>query len=473
MGTSRRGRLSQFLTGRGVGETIVERSGDIDVHMVTHERAGRGRLLPATGSSLPTARKVAGPVAGFVLPALLTAVLANSRGHLNLTSEALLFLLTVVGVACIGGVVSALLASLTASLLLNYYFIPPIGRFTIGETNNMLALAVFALVAVTVATIVDRSLRLSRRAANATAEAETLSSLAGSILRGDQAVEALLHRTREAFGMESAELVHGSDGGAAPVDDPADGVVAVPVGPDDVLVLRGRRLAASERRVLIAFAGHVASALERARLAEAAAEVEPVRAADRMRTALLAAVSHDLRTPLAGAWAAVSSLRSREVEFSAEDQEELLATAEVSLDRLNRLVDNLLDMSRLQAGALSLALEPASVAEAASLALDSLAESAVPVTTRGLADVPFALADPPLLERVIANLVTNAQRYAPEGTAVLVSASALGPRIKLRVADRGPGLRPADREESSNPSSGSATPTTPPASASGSPSRAA
>ncbi|MFF7216862.1 ATP-binding protein [Streptomyces sp. NPDC008238] len=446
MGTSRRGRLTRFLTGRGVGETIVERSGDIDVHMVTHERAGRGRLLPVPSSSLPLARKVAGPVAGFVLPVLLTTVLANYRGHLNLTSEALLFLLTVVGVACIGGVVSALLASVTASLLLNYYFIPPIGRFTIGETNNVLALAVFALVAGTVATIVDRSLRLSRRAANATAEAETLSSLAGNILRGDQALEALLQRTREAFGMDSAELVHRSGDGAAGVDDPAEGVVAVPVGPDDVLVLRGRRLAASERRVLIAFAGHVASALERARLAEAAAEVEPVRAADRMRTALLAAVSHDLRTPLAGAWAAVSSLRSREVEFSAEDQEELLATAEVSLDRLNRLVDNLLDMSRLQAGALSLALEPTFVAEVASLALDSLAESTVPVTLQGLDDIPFALADPPLLERVVANLVTNAQRHAPAGTGVLLGASALGTRIELRVADRGPGLRPADRE---------------------------
>jgi two-component system sensor histidine kinase KdpD len=164
--------------------------------------------------------------------------------------------------------------------------------------------------AVTVATIVDHSLRLSRRAANATAEAETLSSMAGSILRGDQAVDALLRRTREAFGMDSAELVHrtgveSEPAGAAVQDEGTD--VVVPVGPDDVLVLRGRRLAASERRVLVAFAGHVAAALERARLIEAAAEVEPVKAADRMRTVLLAAVSHDLRTPIASGWAAVSS----------------------------------------------------------------------------------------------------------------------------------------------------------------------
>ncbi|MGK3110104.1 ATP-binding protein [Streptomyces sp. WAC05858] len=446
MGTSRRGHLRRFLTGRGVGETTVALSGDIDVHMVTHERAGRGRLLPTPRSSLSRARKVAGPVAGLVLPPLLTAVLATHRGALNLTSEALLFLLTVVGVTCIGGVVSALLASITASLLLNYYFIPPIGQFTIGTPNNTLALAAFAVVAVTVATIVDRSLRLSRRAANATAEAETLSSLAGDVLRGDQTVQGLLDRTREAFGMESAELT--SRTGPEPEAEAGEGMrsVAVPVGPEDLLVLIGRRLDASERRVLTAFAGHVAAALERARLAEAAAEVEPVKAADRMRTALLAAVSHDLRTPIASGWAAISSLRSRDVEFSEEDHDELLATAEESMAKLNRLVDNLLDMSRLQAGALTLRLQPTALSEVTPLALDTLPESPVGIVTQGLEDVPDVLADPPLLERVIANLVTNALRHAPQGTQVLIGASVLASRVELRIVDRGPGLPPADRE---------------------------
>ncbi|MBM9509093.1 sensor histidine kinase [Actinacidiphila acididurans] len=480
VGTSRRGRLARFLTGRGVGETTVELSGDIDVHMVTHEQARLGRLVPVPRSSLSRFRKVAGPVAGLVLPVLLTTALTGSGAGLNLTSDALLFLLAVVGVACIGGVVSALLASITASLLLNYYFIPPVHKFTIAETNNFLALVVFAVVAVTVAAIVDQSLRLARRAANATAEAETLSSLAGSILRGDQGVQVLLQRTKEAFGMDSAELVRrgeldlpgrtgasagddggGTDEGGAESRTDAGGTsgtrtdagggsrgtdVVVPVGPDDVMVLRGRRLAASERRVLIAFAGHVAAALERARLAEAAAEVEPVRAADRMRTALLAAVSHDLRTPIAAGWAAISSLRSRDVRFSAEDRDELLATAEESLVRLNRLVDNLLDMSRLQAGALSLHLQPTALADVLPPALDTLPDPAVPVLTQGIAEVGDVVVDPPLLERVIANLVTNAVRHTPPGKKVLVSASALGDRVELRVVDQGPGLAPEDRD---------------------------
>lgn len=446
IGTSRRGRLAHFVTGRGVGETAVEMSGDIDVHMVTHERARRGRLVPIPRSGLSRARRVAGPAAGLVLPPLLTVVLKSSGGSLNLTSDVLLFLMLVVGVACIGGVVSALLASVTASLLLNYYFLAPIHEFAIAEANNLLVLIVFAVVAVTVAAIVDQSLQLARRAANATAEAETLSSLAGSILRGDQGVDALLRRAKETFGMESAELGHRADfdsdiRGSTPAGKGRN--IAVPVGPDEVLVLRGRDLAASERRVLIAFAGHLAAALERARLVEAAAEVEPVKAADRMRTALLAAVSHDLRTPIASGWAAVSSLRSPDVSFSEEDRDELLLTAEESMAKLNRLVDNLLDMSRLQAGALTLHMQPTSLAEVLALALDTLPTTAVPVLTQGVTDAADILADPPLLERVLANLVSNALRHTPPGRKVLISASALEERIEVRVIDRGPGL-PAD-----------------------------
>ncbi|MFI9045478.1 ATP-binding protein [Streptomyces sp. NPDC053427] len=445
LGTSRRSWLSRLLAPRGIGEDTVELSGDIDVHMVTHERAGRGRRLPVPGRRLPVARRVAGPVAGLALPVLLTALLTHTGGTLNLTSEALLFLVTVIGVACLGGVVSALLASLTASLLLNYYFIPPSGQFTITEPNNALALAVFVVVAVTVAVLVDRSLRLARRAASATAEAETLSSMAGNILRGDQAVSILLERTRQTFGMESAELVPRSEQETGP-DERADGLVKVPAGPDRVLVLRGRRLPASEHRVLTAFAAHLAAALDHARLAEAAAEVEPVKAADRMRTALLAAVSHDLRTPLAAGRAAISSLLSTDVDFSAAERDELLTTADESLRKLNRLVDNLLDMSRLRAGALTLHLQPTAFADVLPLALDTLAATPVPIESQGLAESCEVLADPPLLERVIANLVTNAVRHSPPRQRVLISASALGPRVELRVVDRGPGLRPEDRD---------------------------
>ncbi|MEU2743530.1 ATP-binding protein [Streptomyces sp. NPDC007095] len=435
LGTSRRGRVERFVTGRGTGETVVELSSDIDVHIVTHERAGRGTLLPSRRRTLSTARRVAGPVTGLLLPVALTFLLDVdwARDRLNLTSEALLFLLTVVGVACIGGVASAVIASVTASLLLNYWFIPPVGQFTLDDPNALLALAVFAAVAAVVAGVVDRSLRLSRRSARATAEAETMSSLAGSIVRGGATIPALVERTRETFGMDSAELVEEPPGD--------DGATAVPAGPGAFLVLRGRPLPSSERRVLAAFAAHVGSAVERARLAEAAAEVEPVRAADRMRTALLRAVGHDLRTPLAAGWAAVSSLRSRDVDFSDEDRDELLATADESMAKLNRLVENLLDLSRLQAGALTLNLRATTLEEVLPAALADTPEVAV----GDLEEIPAVLADPPLLERVIANLVGNAARHSPADRKVLLTASTHAGRVEVRVVDRGPGLPPSSK----------------------------
>jgi two-component system sensor histidine kinase KdpD len=445
IGTSRRSALRRALTaGRGIGETTIELSGDIDVHMVTHEQAGRTRLPFVTNDkrSTPAGRSIArhwaGLAGGLILPPLLTLMLTQTRGTINLTSDTLLFLALVVGISLLGGIASALVASLVASILLNYYFIPPIHKFTIAQPNNVLALVVFAIVAIVVAAIVDTARKQSGRAARATAEAETLSALAGSVLRGDQAVPALLDRLRETFGMESVDLVDG-------VPQPAAGEEVVPVGGDAALILRGRPLPASDRRVLAAFAAHVAVALERTRLAEVAAEVEPVKAADRLRTALLAAVSHDLRTPLAVALASVSSLRSDDVEFTPEEQADLLVTAEESLSRLSRLVENLLDMSRLQAGALSLDMGPTAIEDVWSGAIGSLPEATTPVEVQGLDQVPPVLADAPLLERVLANLVSNAQRHAP-GSPLLVSASALADTVQVRVVDRGPGLPEGARD---------------------------
>lgn len=451
LGTSRRGRLNRFLTGPGNGQTTVDLSEDIDVHMVTHEFTGRGRL-PSLGRRHSKRRTAAGYAAGLALPALLTAGLSQ-LSSLNLTTVALIFQLGVVAVALLGGATSALLASLVASLLLNYYFIPPVHTFTIDEPNNLVALAVFAAVALTVSTVVDRAGRLTSRAARATAEAETLSTLAGSILRGADALPALLDKTRTAFAMDSVALLdRGSGEVLARTDsesEPATDRVEseVPVNGDALLVLAGRRLPAADQRVLTAFAAHIAAALERDRLATVAAEVEPIKAADRMRTALLAAVSHDLRTPLAVALASVGSLRSPDVTFSDEEQGELLATADESLVKLARLVDNLLDMSRLQAGALTLHLAPTHLDEVLPRALDSLLDEYAPVQPLDLDTAPPVLADPPLLERVLANVITNALRHNAPGAPVLVTASGHLDRVEIRIIDRGPGIPVEDRDQ--------------------------
>ena len=165
-----------------------------------------------------------------------------------------------------------------------------------------------------------------------------------------------------------------------------------------------------------------------------------------MRTALLTAVSHDLRTPLASAKAAVTSLRSPDVQWTAEDREELLATADESLDRLTRLVDNLLDMSRLQTGALSVFPRPAWLDEIVARALDHLGPASKDVIVDIPDSVPAVQVDPGILERVIVNLTSNALRYSPPGRPPLLAASALGDRVELRVVDRGPGIPPDARD---------------------------
>ncbi|MEE1787174.1 sensor histidine kinase KdpD [Streptomyces sp. SP17BM10] len=451
LGTSRRGRISRFLTGPGIGETTVDASEDIDVHMVTHEFTRRGKL-PSLGRRHSRRRTVAGYAAGFVVPWILTGVLSQAHHSVNLTTDALIFQLGVVIVALLGGATSALLAAVIASLLLNYFFIPPVHTLTITETNNIVALVVFAAVALAVSTVVDHAGRLTSRAARATAEAETLSTLAGSVLRGADALPALLEKSRTAFGMNAVTLLSRTRGEVlahSEAEHPGDlggETTEVPVGTDAVLVLTGRRLPAADQRVLTAFAAHVGAALERDRLAVVAAEVEPIKAADRMRTALLAAVSHDLRTPLAAALASVGSLRSPDVEFSPEDQAELLATADESLVKLTRLVDNLLDMSRLQAGALTLHLAETHLDEILPRALDSLPDPYAPVQPLDLDTAPPVLADPPLLERVLANVITNALRHNAPGAPVLVTASHHADQVEIRVIDRGPGIAPEDRD---------------------------
>ena len=464
LGASRRSWLSALLTGPGFGARTIRGSGDIDVHIVTHAQMGRGRGLPRARGGLTRRRQLMGYLLAVALCPLLTLVLAGLRGQLNLISDVLAFLVAVIVVALVGGFVPAILVAIAGSLLLNYYFTPPLHLWTIAEANNALALGVFVVVALLVSSVVDRAARRTRQAARASAESELLVTTAGNVLRGQRALEALLDRVREAFGMESVTLLecgtipgtaaHGpttgwhavAHSGEPPVARPSDADAEVPVAETLVLALRGRSLPATDRRVLGAFAAYAAVALEQQRLAAEAAEARPIAEADRMRTALLAAVSHDLRTPLASAKAAVTSLRSHEVTWGKEDRDELLATADESLDRLAHLVDNLLDMSRLQAGALSVFPRPAGLDDIVARALDDLGTPRAAVKVDIPDSLPEVRVDPAILERVIVNLTQNALRYSPAGTPPLLAASTLGDRVELRVVDRGPGI-PRDQQD--------------------------
>jgi two-component system, OmpR family, sensor histidine kinase KdpD len=449
LGASRRGRLAQLLS-PGIGVTVTAQSGSIDVHMVTHDQVRRGRgRLPRVAAGLTPRRRLAGlALAAGLLPAL-TVALALLDDALNLTSDVLAYLLLVVAVALVGGLWPALAAAVAASVLLNFFFTEPTGRFTIAERNNALALAVFVAVAAMVSAVVDLAARRSSQAARASAEAEVLSTLAGDVLRGEG---TLLDRVREVFGMTSVALLERTpDGwrcvassGREPCLTPADGDVDVPVADDLALVLRGRPLPAEDRRVLAAFGAQAGVALRQRRLAEKVAEAEPLAEVDRTRTALLAAVSHDLRSPLASAKAAVSALRSADTALDPGEGAELLATADESLDRLGRLVDNLLDLSRLQAGALAVLPQPVGLEDVLPTVLDDLGPDGGRVDLRLPVDLPEVRADPGLLERILVNLLANALRHAPAEQRLLVSASTHADRVEVRVVDRGPGVPETD-----------------------------
>ncbi|EGX55287.1 turgor pressure sensor [Streptomyces zinciresistens K42] len=456
LGSSRR-KSWQYVLGPGVGATVARESGpDLDVHIVTHEEAAKGRGLPvARGARLSRSRLVAGWLVGVAGPGLLALLLTHVEGDLGLANDMLLFLTLTVAAALLGGVYPAVVSAAVGSLLLNWFFTPPVHRISIADPKNLLALVIFVCVAVSVASVVDLAARRTHQAARLRAESEILSYLAGNVLRGETGLEELLERVRETFGMDSAALLErdsdvdpwscaGRVGAGQPLERPEDADVDVPVGDHMALALTGRVLRAEDRRVLAAFAAQAAVMLDRQRLQRAADQAKELAEGNRIRTALLAAVSHDLRTPLAGIKAAVTSLRSDDVAWSQEDEAELLEGIEEGADRLDHLVGNLLDMSRLQTGTVTPLIREIDLDEVVPMALGGVPEGSVDLDVPE--SLPMVAVDPGLLERSVANLVENAVKYSPGTTRVLVAASAIAQRVEVRVVDRGPGVPDAAKE---------------------------
>lgn len=457
IGLSRRSRLAALLS-RGVGERVIAGSGDIDVHVVTHafSRASTARPArqqigePAQGhgvSVLGARRLVVGWVVAIALPLLLTALLSLGLSYSDLSLHLMLFLAATVAVALVGGLRPALASAVVGGVCVDYFFTAPRFSFAIRDGRVLVAVAVSIVVAVAVAYVVDQAARRSKQADRAEREARALSVLTGTLIRGGESLETVLTQVLETFGMRSAALIERTDHrsgwtvraavGDNPATRPADADAEVPITDDLALVVTGRVLPAADRRLLEAFARHASSVLEARRLRTDAENAR--RTADRtmIGTALLAGVSHDLRTPLAAIKAAVSSLRQPDLELGPEDTAELLADIESGTDRLDDVVANLLDMSRLRLGDVRPRREAVELDEVVARAAIGLVS---PLMRTDLPeDTPPALADAGLLERVVANLLQNALRHAP-GSPVTVTASTLGDRIELRVVDHGPGI---------------------------------
>lgn len=420
-------------------------------------------------SNLGRARVGAGFVLALLLPPLLEWGMVTV-GSDFLAVDVLVQLAGVIAVALVGGLWPALLAAVFSTLVLNYYSTAPVGSLEITDPQNLLTLVIFIGVAVAVSLVVGLAARRSREAAAATAEAVTLGELARGVLAAEDTLQGFLAHVRSHFQVDAVGLFNSdAPGGSTPVliasdTSPGDVSRGTPISdlyaadttedlPDGlILALYGRALTVRERRLLTAFGSQLTAMRQRQELVVSSQTNRRLTEGNVMRTAILRAVSHDLRTPLAGIKLAVSSLRHEAVQLPVDEQKELLETIEDYSDRLDALINNLLDMSRLTGDAVTPHLRAVHWSDVLPGALVGLPSQRVRVEIPG--NLPPVVADPGMLERVIANLVENADKYAG-GEDIVISGSVEGivghiddgvPAGELRVVDHGRGVTAEDAD---------------------------
>jgi two-component system sensor histidine kinase KdpD len=472
LGTSHRSHWTRLSAG-SVVNAVIAKSGDaVDVHVIS----GPTRVVPDDASPPPRQRRERRPaqllgrlaaldavgtrrrllglaIAVVVLP-LLTLCLVATRGDLPLGTVSLLYLLPVVAAAAVGGGAAGAVAGLGGFVLLNWFFSPPIHTFTIADPRDLFTLVVFVVVAAVVSALVDVAARRSLEARRTRSQAASLARATAALVDRPDPLPALVEEIVQTFPVQGAAVLrHVGDGwsaeataGQEPPSSPRDATLTLPVDDNRVLALSSVRMRADDREVLSTFAGQLAVAVAKRELQAQAAEATALAKANEVRTALLAAVSHDLRTPLASIKTAATSFLPDDVAWEPDAVRTLLATIDTEVDRLSALVGNLLDMSRLATGALVVHLEHVGLDEVVAAALTSLPCG----TDQVQLDVPETLcaveADPPLLERALANLLANAIHASGHHPIRVIAASQPGGWVELRIVDRGPGIAPVDRD---------------------------
>ena len=444
----------------------------------------------------------AGYVVTLVAVAALTALLLPLRPWLSLLNIGLLYLLLVVLIAARWGWGPGLFASVVAHLTVNFFFVPPLHHFIVEDPANVLALLAFLGVAALTSSLLARARTGEAAARRREQEVAILYELSRLIIVGPDLASTLstiCERVRQVFTVESCTVLLPGAGGLAPVagNGPLDAVPASAcerraadealatgrtvvlgdggrrrpriIGMKDHRVptvyaplcvggrvtgvlravgrLRTRAFAADELRLLEAFADEAALAVDRDRLLHEAARAEALQEADRLKSALLSAVSHDLRTPLASIKAAASSLLQADVQWDAATRREFLSAIDEETDRLSRLVGNLLDLSRIEGGALRPEKDWYDVGELLETVAGRLGRTVTDHRVRldVAPDVGEVLLDYVQIGQVLANLIENAAKFAPKGTEIHLSARRRDGAVAVSVADQGPGIPAAER----------------------------
>ncbi len=458
LGHSGQSPLSEMIRGSIINRAI-RASGSIDVHVISAEEPVSTGLPPSAWRHRPQTvqprRLHLGWILGTVGIAALAAALSPFHDSLGLAGALLCLLIGVVATAAVGGFEPAVASAVVGALVADYFFAGPTRGLTVRGSGDVVALVAFFIAAGMMSALVQLSARRALQVTRSHAEVEALARLAGAwALKGGATLPELVAELRRTFDLEGAAILTPDDEGWRLVAYAGD---SIPVSPEDaafsaeldrgtVLVLAGHTLGADDARLVNAFVGQLRLAQERTRLELEAASAAEIARSDRAHTALLAAVSHDLRTPLAAIKAAASSLLSDEVRFAQEDIRSLCETIDAEADRLTNLVANLLDMSRLQAGALPLSVRPTAVEGVLYAAVAALSSVGSGIAIDVAESLPLVQADPGLLERAVANVMANAVAWSPLGTAVRVEAGTAGSRVDIRVIDQGPGIPPNQRD---------------------------
>ena len=392
--------------------------------------------------SLSLRRWLTGWLASAVLLAAITGAIELLKTHVPVLSLAVLYLFAVLPVAVVWGLAYAVPVSIASMAAFNFLFLPPLHTFTLADSRNWFALAVFLVTAVVVSELAARSRRQAR-------ESALLAEIATSLLeRGEVSgeLERIGAEASRALQVERVRIELGDQAEATDCSEP----YPLEVGGRRVgTIFLGRPrygTAATRRRLLPALASLLGVAIDRERLAREAVEAEALRRSDTIKTAVLQAVSHDLRTPLMAILTSASSLARKDLVLDDADRADLLATVLDGANRLDRLVDNLLDLSRLQAGAAQPEPEWSAVDDLVVQALDELGEEETRVEVSLPEDSPAVLVDAHQVQRVIVNLLENALKYSPGSEPVHVQVQSTGSEVLVRIVDRGPGVAPDELE---------------------------
>ena len=373
--------------------------------------------------------------------ALVTGAVFALRPVAPVLSLGVLYVFAVLPIAIVWGLPWAIGVSIASMLAFNFFFLPPQHTFALRDSENWVALAVYLFTAVVVSELAARARRRADDAEQQQREASLLAEIASHLLEGsnlDDQLDWIGSRVAQILGVGSARIELGRS------LRPQEGMSPYPlaVGPTTVGTVYADEHAEADlevrRRFLPALASLLAVANERERLTREALEAEALRRSDAVKTAILRAVSHDLRSPLTAIATAVGALRNTTLRLNPADREELLETIDLEQARLNRLVANLLEMSRLEAGAAAPAVELWTVDELIRQAVADVAANGR-VLIRG-ADTQLVRVDAAQIERVLANLLENALKFSPAGSPVHVRVTATRAEVIVRVVDQGPGI---------------------------------